>query len=214
MLPQTILIAEPDHGILEMFPRMLSDHLSEVTIDMCSSAEELCRKCRVSSYDTIAISPILLQAYRFLTYKRAQQSVTPLILTVGREDRSLARRYLERDAFDLIIKPMVPHEAVQTVGLALWQNRLRGLLAAKERASERFRQHMQTFPHALKAQQEFASKIAAYERTFQALQTSMRLLLNGDDQKVLLDMAASVERITRERALDRLLNMCKENPSH
>ena len=214
MLPQTILIAEPDHGILEMFPRMLSDHLPEVTIDICSSAEELCRKCRVFSYDTIAISPILLQAYRFLTYKRARQSATPLILTVGREDRSLARRYLERVAFDLIIKPMVPHEAVQTVGLALWQNRLRVLLAAKERASERFRQHMQTFPHALKAQQEFASKIAAYERTFQALHTSMGLLLNGDDQRTLLDMAASVERITRERALDRLLNMCKEVPSH
>lgn len=213
MLSQTVLIAETDHRILEIFPRILSDHLPHVTIDMCSSADELCRKCRVSSYDTIAMSPILLQAYRFLKYKRTQQSVTPLILTVGQEDRSLAHKYLEKTAFDLIVKPLVPHEAAQSVSLALWHNRLLGLLAAKESAAERFRQHMQAFPHALKAKEEFSSKLAAYERTFQALHTSMGLLLHGDDQRALLDMAASVERITRKQALDRLLNMHKEGPT-
>jgi hypothetical protein len=39
---------------------------------------------------------------------------------------------------------------------------------------------MKTFPHALKAQKEFASLLAAYERTFHALTTSLQHLLSSE----------------------------------
>lgn len=48
------------------------------------------------------------------------------------------------------------------------------------------------------------SKMAAYERTFEALRSSMRLLLNVENEQALFDMAAAVADITRLRALDRL----------
>ena len=70
---------------------------------------------------------------------------------------------------------------------------------------------MKTFPHALKAQKEFASLLAAYERTFHALTTSLQHLLSSEEEDSLFDMAGFVESISRKQALDRLLNMCKDS---
>jgi len=213
MSSQTLLIVETDPHALEILPCIVSEHLPHVAIDICTSADELCRKSGVSSYDAVAMSPILLQAYRFLEHKGAHQFVAPLIMIAGQTDRTLAQRFLEKDAFDLIVKPIVPQEAAQTVRLALWQHRLLRLLASKERAWSRFQPHMEAFPHALKAEEEFASKFAAYEQTFQALNTRMRLLLNIEEERALFDMAESVERLTKKRAWDRLLSLCEEGPA-
>jgi hypothetical protein len=86
-------------------------------------------------------------------------------VTAGVEDRMLASKYLEKDAFDLIVKPIVAHEAAETVRLALWQNKLLQLLASRERARSRFQEHMKFFPHARQMEEEFASKNAVYEWT-------------------------------------------------
>jgi hypothetical protein len=45
-------------------------------------------------------------------------------------------------------------------------------------------------------------------QTFQALQSSMRRLLNVKDEQALFDMAALVEQHAKQRALDRLLHLC------
>lgn len=213
MAVQTILIAETDHRVLDILHRILSTHIPHIVIviDTCTSADDLCRKNEISSYDAIAIRPILLQGYRFFKYKRDYPPVSPLIVTANQMDRTLASMFLQKDAFDVILKPIVPHEAVQTIALALWQNRLRKLLASKEKAWSRFQEHMETFPHARKAQEEFTSKLAAYERTFQALKSSMRLLLNVEDERALLHMATSVEQLIKKKALERLLNLSKED---
>jgi hypothetical protein len=134
-------------------------------------------------------------------------------VTAGQEDRTWAATVLEGDAFDLIAKPIVADQAVQTVRLALWHHAFLRLLASRERAVTRFQQHMAAFPHAQKAEAEFISKLTAYERTFQALTASMRLLLNIEDERSLFDMAASVESFTRKLALKRLFNMCPEGPT-
>jgi hypothetical protein len=52
------------------------------------------------------------------------------------------------------------------------------------------------------------------ETTYRTLKTSFRLLLDIEQKSSLLDVAASVERRTRQLALDRLLNMYKEGPTH
>ena len=77
-------------------------------------------------------------------------------------------------------------------------------------------QHMAAFPHAGMAQDEFVGKLAAYERTLHALNESIRLLLDieVEDDKPLFDIAALVERLTRQRALDRFFNLYREGPSH
>ena len=210
----TVLIAENDPRTLDLLPRILSDHLPQVSIDLCNSAEELCHKHSVSSCDTMVVSPILLQEYRFLKPKWTRQLVTPLLVTASAMDRAAASQCLAKDAFDLIVKPLVTKEAVQTVKLALWQNKLLTLLAARDQATAIFRQHMATCPLDWRTGEQFVREREAFERTLQALQSSLRLLLNADDDRSLVDIAASVETLTRQRALDRLLTLCPDGMNH
>ncbi|MBK9307947.1 MAG: hypothetical protein IPM58_12885 [Nitrospira sp.] len=204
---QVVLIAETDAHTRDRLPRILSSHFPNVTLDRCASVDELTSKLRQWSYHSVAISPPLIPTYRLFKQKQQQQLLVPLLVTAGQDDHQEAYRALVDDAFDLIVKPLVPHEAVRSVRLALWQNKLLRLLASKERASERFRQHMAAFPHAVKAEEEYRTKLDAYDRTLNALQASLRLLLNEEDEQSLFDTAASVEFFTRQRALARLVNM-------
>jgi hypothetical protein len=63
-------------------------------------------------------------------------------------------------------------------------------------------------------EEEFASKMSAYDRTFQALTTSLGHLLNNEGERSVLDMAGFVESTTRKRALDRLLTLGQDGTTH
>lgn len=206
---RTVLLADTDQHILYRLPRLLFEHFPHVGIDICSSADQLPRMLKHASYDTVAVSRALLREYRILPYKTGHDALVPLIVTVSRDDRSMAESALRGEAFDVIVKPIVPQEAVQTVSLALWHNQLVRLLASKERAAFRFHAHMKMFPHAVTTEQDFIDKMAAYERTIGALSTSMPWLLNTEEGSA-YGMAAVVEQHTRQRALNRLLQMCKD----
>ena len=210
----TILIAENDPRTIDLLPRIVCNQIPDVAVDLCTSTEDLARHRQLSSYDAIAISPILLQGYHLLKYKADRHLLTPLLVTASREDRELASRYLERDAFGLIVKPVIPQEAVQTVKLALWQSALLKLLASRERAVARFRQHMEAFPHARQMEEEFASKMSAYDKTLQALTTSLGHLLSNEGERSVLDMAGFVESTMRKQALDRLLTLGQDGTTH
>lgn len=214
MLDQTILIAEIDSPTLEVLPDVLSAQIPHTVIDTCTTVNQLVRKLDGFSYGTVAINAMLLHTYRYIRGDEGLENIVPLIVTVSQRDVALAHTAFTGNAFDLIVKPIVPHDAVQTVRLALWQNKLLSLIASRERASARFQEHMAAFPHALNAKEEFASKLAAYDRTFTALTASIRLLLNIGDNQSLFDLAASVENMIRKRALDRILDLCKDGPSH
>jgi DNA-binding NtrC family response regulator len=204
MSAQAVLIAETDPAILDILPRIVSDNIPGVGIDICASADELSHKLRHSSYDTVAVTPLLLQDYR--KHKKRYQLLAPLLVTAAKSDRTVAHAALEEDAFDLIVKPIVEPQVTHTVKLALWHNGLLRLLTSKERALSRFREHIEAFPDDLKGEAEFQAHLAAFERTCRAVGASIRLLENIDSS--LYDLAASVEFMTRKQALDRLLNMC------
>lgn len=101
------------------------------------------------------------------------QLLPPLLVTASRAQCAEAEEALHTKAFDLIVKPIIPVEAAHTVQLALWQNRLLRLLTAKDQAISRFREHMALFPHAPQVEVNFTSKMAAFDRTLQALQASL-----------------------------------------
>jgi len=212
---QTLLIAETDLHTLASLPGVLSDAFPHVSIDVCTSAEGLGRTLQHTSYDTVAISLQLVQGYHGAMQKRPLQFLAPLLVTASPDHRRLAEVALETgNAFDVIATPIVPTEVIQSVRLALWQNRLLRLLTSKERVMSRFHEHMAAFPHARKAEAEFLSKLAAYDRTFRAIQSSMRLLVTVDDERALFQMTRAVEQLTKQQALDRLFNLCKqEGPS-
>lgn len=107
----------------------------------------------------------------------------------------------------MIVTPIHPTEAVETVRLALWQNWLLRLLASKDRSDTLFEEHMAAFPDDCKTEEHFVRHVEVLERTIDALQSRMCLLMDGDDEQVLFDIAASVMQCARQRALDRLFNL-------
>lgn len=210
---RTVLLVETDRYTLNQLPRILSDRLPQVTIDICSSAEQLSRILPNASYDTVAVCPVLMGDYRVVQHRISQHLLVPMIVTAGRDDLPIAETALKDEAFDLITKPIVPHEAVNTVRLALWHSQLLRLLASKERAVSRFHEHMRLFPHAVRMEQEFAGKMAAYERTIRAVSASMQRLLNADEEESAFDIAVLLAHLMKQQALNRLFHLYEEGPS-
>ncbi len=205
MAAEAVLLAETDPRTLISLPRVLSESLPHIHVHTCTTADSLRHQSRQISYDTVGIHPLLMDAYRCAKQKKPQQLLAPLLLMTGPAQHHWAQVALERDAFDLLAKPIIPLEAVHTVRLALWENRSLRLLTTKDQAASRVRVHMAAFPQAQHAEAQFMSTLAAFDRTFEALQSSMRLLLKVDDEHALFDVAASVETLTRQRAMERLL---------
>ena len=65
---------------------------------------------------------------------------------------------VEGDAFDVIIKPINPDQAAQTVKLAL----------ARDQVVARVQEHMAACPQDLKGEEHFLTKLAIFDRTLQA----------------------------------------------
>lgn len=210
----TVLIAETEPRTLEVLPQLLADHLEEVTIDLCRSAEELCHKPGLSTYDTMVVSPIILQGFKLLKPKWARHVASPVLVTANSLDRISASQCLAKEAFDLIVKPLVPKEAVQSVRRALWQNKLLTLLASRERSTAVFRQHMAAFPLDGKPDAQYVKERETFAKTFQAIQDSERVFLSSDEDQSLINFAGWVVNFTKERALERLLSLCQDGTSH
>lgn len=121
----------------------------------------------------MALSPTFLETYRVLRKKKANQLLVPLLMTVCQRDLTAAKSALEGDAFDLIVTPIVPTDATQTVRLALWQNKLLKLLTSQERVASQFQQHMEAFPSEPKAEEEV---LRLFETIHETLARSLQLL--------------------------------------
>jgi hypothetical protein len=214
VLAQTVLIAETDSHTLDVLPKVLSDHIPHAVIDTCASVNQLIHKLEGASYDTIAVSATLLHTYRYLKGKHTLKESLPLIVTVSQRDFPTAQAAWSGNAFDLIVKPIVSHDAVQTIKLALWHSRLLQLMDSQECPVNRFGEHMAAFPHACETEEQFVNKLFAFNLSFQAVHSSLRLLPNTDDERSRFDVTALVEQLIRKRALDRLLTMHKTGPTH
>lgn len=204
---QSILIADSDPGTIRALSCTLLEHMGHLAIDTCASAEELSQKIKSCSYNTIAVHPLFLSAYRSLR-KKHNQLLAPLLVTVSQRNLMVAQAALDGDVFDLIARPIVPHEAAQTVRWALWHNQLLLLLASRERAAAVFQQHLDAFPHDDKREVHRTRNKDTLDRTFQAVQASLRVLMNIEEDKAFFDLASVVEHCARQRALDRLLTLC------
>jgi DNA-binding NtrC family response regulator len=209
MHPPSVLIAHPDYGTIHQLSSALFDHIPNITICTCATANEIPQKAESYLYNAVVLKPLFLPAYQCVP-KKQDQLLRRLLVTVGQKDLTVAQAALEGDVFDLIATPIDPVDAVQTVRMALWHNQLLKLLASRERATARFRQHMEAFPHDRKAEQHYVRDGEAFARTFQALQSSLRQGVNMEDEQAIFDMAALVEQRARQRALERLLHLCQD----
>lgn len=202
----TVLLAETDPHARDLLPLLLLGQLPDLVVDICSSTEDLRRNLKCWAYDAIAINPILLQDNPFPKNKADRHVAAPLLITASRDDRDLASKYLKGEAFDIIVKPIVPLQAAQTVRLALWQNALLRLLSSSERTLLKVQDHLNTFPDDPNIKLTVRKQLEVVERMLRG-NTNSSLMSNSAEEQSFFEMAASIAQFTRQRALEQLLHL-------
>src|SRR5262245_15613964 len=162
-----ILIAEHDSLALEALAHTLGKSLPEVRFDMCASCDHAIEKLMASPYNLIISDVHLAEMDDFFLLKHndALQQSVPVVITAAASDRQAARQALEYGAFDLITRPVHSDQTVATIRLALWQNKLLAIIASKEKAIERYRQHFAVYPADMKMKETFRTSLFLVQRT-------------------------------------------------
>jgi hypothetical protein len=125
------------------------------------------------------------------------------VVTAGAYEKEPAGRVLAQGAFDLIPTPVDHEQTVSTIRLALWNGKLRNLIASKEKLIEKCRQHLADYPGERLQVQEFLSNaLSAFEKTIAAVDQT---LLRVEESAVRLsELAIKVEQEAKTRAFSRL----------
>lgn len=200
-----LLIAENSFSTTEPLIRAFGDKRLDVDFDLCTSRSNAVRKLLAAPYQLIISGAHFAEMDDCLLLKRAQelQPFVPFVVTANTSEKEVARRVLERGAFDLILSPLDHGQTVRTIRLALWHGKLRNLIARKEAALEQYRQHMADYPDDRnKVDESFNKAMLAFEKTISSV---ARTIVRIEESRVCFsDFATKVEYHARTRALERL----------
>jgi len=195
-----ILMAENHFSTMESLIQTLGDRRFHLDFDVCPSHHSAVRKLLASPYQLIISGVHLAELDDFLLLKRIQalEVFVPLVITATTGDKASARRLLEQGAFDLITTPLEHEQTVDTIRLALWHNKLQAIIASRDKALEKYRQHIDNYP-GKRTDEAFQTILILIEQTVSAhdwtigrIETSIKCLANlGKEQ-------------AREQALRRL----------
>ena len=202
-----LLLAENDFSTYDPLIRTFGDRRLDLDIDVCTSHRDAVRQLLGSPYQLIISGAHLAEMDDFLLVKRTQSLDTfvPLVVTASASEKESAYRVLEHGAFDLITAPFDHEQTVSTLLLALWQGKLKTLIASKERTLEKYRDHIAAYPRGNQMDPTFKRTLSAIERSIVTYQQSI-LRIEG-----FADLAAIVEIQARKRALERL-NALSDRP--
>lgn len=200
-----LLIADDKFARVEPLLQTFVDRRLHLDFEVCTSALTAIQKLSAFPYQLIISGARLAEMNDLLLLKRAQalQTFVPLVVTASATESEIARRVLAHGAFDLISLPLNQGQAVRTIRLALWQSRLRNLIARKEKTIDKYRQHIADFPNAGDAFETSLHKaLTALESAISAVeQTIVRMEESVD---CFSDFATNVESQIRKEALGRL----------
>ena len=200
-----LLIAENNFSTFESLIDTFGKSRLDLNFDLCTSRDGAMRKLLDCPYQLIISDAHLAEMDDFSLLKRSQARETmPFLITANAsntQEKESARRVLAHGAFDLISLPPKYEQTVSAILLALWQSRFMTLILCKERAVEKYREHMAAYPSGNQMD-------ATFKRTLSAIQASIL----SYQQTVLrfegfADLAAKVETQTRKRALERLYGL-------
>lgn len=175
-----------------------------MNFDLCTSHRKAVSKLAASPYHVIIGDAQLVEADDCFLLTRTQtlHPMIPFVTTASRSVKESARRVLKEGAFDLITHPLDHEQAVSAVLLALWHRKLMNLIACKEKALEKYQEHIQTHP--------WGSEMAAmFKRTLSVIDASIRTYEQTrwqveDFPLGFSNFAKTVEFHTKQRALERL----------
>src|SRR5262245_48066995 len=210
-----LLIAENNFSTFESLIDTFGKSRLDLNFDLCTSRDGAMRKLLDSPYQLIISDAHLAEMDDFSLLKRSQarETFVPFLITASPSntlDKESARRVLEHGAFDLISLPLEFEQTTSTILLALWESKLMTLVACKERAVDKYREHMAAYPSGNQMD-------ATFKRTLSAIQDSIvsyhQTILRTEG---VTDLAMKVANQARKKALERLdaLSVSVREPSH
>ena len=200
-----LLIAENNASTVESMVHTFADSRLDADYDLCPTYDHAVVKlfCSPPPYQLVISSIRLAEKDDFflLRHNRCRQPFVPFIITTEPWEIQSSRRALEEGAFDFIPIPLECEQMVRTIRLALWHNKLKAIIDSRDKALERYRQHIANYPgdrtgegfRTIRASIE--QSISAYGRTIDRFETSI---------KCFADLAKYFESQAKERALERL----------
>jgi hypothetical protein len=206
-----LLIAADYASALEPLLGTFRDGRLDVDFDLCTSQMSAVRKLSARPYQLIIAGAHFAETDDFFLLKRSQalQGFVPVVVTASTFERQSAARVLACGAFDVIPCPPDHEQTVGTILLALWQSKLRSLVACKERAAERCRQHLADYPgDRFHVEASFQGVLSAFEKTILAVEQSLLRIEQCDVS--LCDWVIKVENEARKRAFERLNGLNRE----
>jgi DNA-binding NtrC family response regulator len=204
-----VLLAQYDPLVVGALAETLEKSLPKVDFEICTSHDHAIERLITSPYHVI-ISDVHLaemEAFFLLKHSEVLQKSVPVVITAAASDKQAARQALEYGAFDLITRPLKPDQAVATIRLALWQNKLLTLIASKEKAVERYHQHCAVYPADKKMKETFRKSLFLVQRTISSYPKTMQQI--EESMMCFSYLAGKVEKQVRERALERLDTLSK-----
>jgi DNA-binding NtrC family response regulator len=204
-----ILIADYDSSSLETLVHTLEKRLPKVRSDVCVSCDNAMEKLIASPYNLIISDVHLAEMHYFslLKHNEVLQKSVPVVITAAASDTQAARQALEYGAFDLITRPVHPIQAIATIRLALWQNQLMAIIARKEKAIERYRQHFAAYPADKKMKETFRKSLLLVQRTLSSYPKTIQQI--EETLMCFNHLAGRVGKEAREQALKRLHPLVK-----
>ena len=199
-----LLIAESNLSTFEPLIRTFRDERLDIDFDVCTSHWNCYWKVLASPYQLIISSVHLAEMHDFLLLKRAPalQTFVPFVVTASASEKEVACLALKHGAFDLIPTPLNHEQTVNTIRLALWQNKLMGLITRREKALEKYRQHLDAYPGTRKKDVSFHKALSSIQRMLSCFDQSVQAI--EVSIKRLADLARIVEQEAQAGALERL----------
>src|SRR5215831_847593 len=198
-----VLIAQNNFSTFESLIDTFGKSRLDLDFDLCTSRDSAMRKLVDSPYQLVISDAHLAEIDNFSLLKRTQgrDTFVPFLITANAantQEKESARRVLAHGAFDLISLPPKYEQTVSAILLALWQSRFMTLIACKERAVEKYREHLAAYPSGNQMDATFKRTLVAIQASvFSYQQTVLRV-------EGFADLAAKVETQARKRALERL----------
>src|SRR5215831_6064609 len=199
-----LLIAESNLSTFEPLIRTFRDERLAIDFDVCTSHWNCYWKVLASPYQLIISGVHVAERHDFLLLKRAQalQPFVPFVVTASASEKEVARRALKHGAFDLIPTPPDHEQTVNTIRLALWQNKFMDLVARREKALEKYRRHLDAYPGTRKLDEAFHKALSSIQRTVSSFEQSVQAI--EESMKCLADLARIVEQEAQAGAWERL----------
>ena len=198
-----ILIAENNFSTFESLIDTFGKSRLDLDFDLCTSRDGAMRKLLDSPYQFIISDAHLAEMDDFSLLKRTQacRTFVPFLVTASAsntQEKESARRVLRQGAFDLISLPLEFEQTASAILLALWESKLMTLVACKERAVEKYRDHMAAYPSGNQMDETFKKTLSAIQDSIVTYQKTI-LLAEG-----FADLATKVANQARKKALERL----------